>query len=276
MTIIRGSKFAEPFLCYKPEVTEDFLKRYNHEHYYSNTLNIKQLKGNETIFCKIDFIEQFFEVIKNIEVPLKLVTHNGDLPVNEQRFKKKPECIKVWWGQNINYVNDKLFSLPIGLENDWWREGAQYKFISNNLSTFDAFEKKSKMVYINHAQRNTLRQQAYIFFANKPYSTLKHSVTYTEYANDIREHQFVLCPDGNGIDTHRLWETLYLGTIPIVFESINTNFYRDLPICFINSYEEVTEEFLTKEFERIKNATWNYKKLDLNYWIDVIDKYPIC
>lgn len=274
MTIIQGSKFAEYFLCYKPNVDEEFLKKFNKEHYYNNTVNIHELKHGDIIFCKTDFINQFFEKIKDIKVSLKLITHNSDYNINEHLFRKKPDCIKAWWGQNINFTNKNLFSIPIGLENIWFRGGVQYNTIINKL-TYGVFQKKTKLIYVNHAQRNEIRKNAYIYFADKKYSTVKHSVNYNQYIQDIIEHQFVLCPDGNGIDTHRLWESLYLGRIPIVFESINTNFYRDLPICFINSYEEVTEEFLNKEFERIKNATWNYKKLDLNYWIDTIDKYNV-
>ena len=39
------------------------------------------------------------------------------------------------------------------------------------------------------------------------------------YLQNLRENSFVLCPEGNGIDTHRLWETLYRGAIPLVRES---------------------------------------------------------
>ena len=41
-----------------------------------------------------------------------------------------------------------------------------------------------------------------------------------EFLKDIRNHEFVLCPRGNGVDTHRLWETLYMGSIPIVKNDI--------------------------------------------------------
>jgi hypothetical protein len=274
MTIIQGSKFAEHFLCYKPEINEGFLKKYNHEHYYSNTVNVSELKHGDIIFCKTGFIEQFFKLIKDVKVHLKLITHNSDYSINETRFQKKPDCIKAWWGQNIDYSNNNLFSLPIGLENIWWRGGLQYNTIINKLA-FGVFQKKSKLIYVNHAQRNEARREAYTYFADKTYSTTKHSVGYNQYIQDIVEHQFVLCPDGNGIDTHRLWECLYVGSIPIVFKGINTNFYRNLPITFIDSYGEITESFLQNEFTRITNIKWSFESLDLKYWIDLIKNYKI-
>jgi hypothetical protein len=40
-----------------------------------------------------------------------------------------------------------------------------------------------------------------------------------KYLRDIRECGLVICPRGNGMDTHRLWEALYLGAIPVVLRS---------------------------------------------------------
>ena len=37
-----------------------------------------------------------------------------------------------------------------------------------------------------------------------------------DHYRDIAESEFVLCPSGLGFDTYRLWETLILGSIPIV------------------------------------------------------------
>ena len=33
---------------------------------------------------------------------------------------------------------------------------------------------------------------------------------YKNYLNQIHSHKMVICPRGNGWDTHRIWETLYL------------------------------------------------------------------
>ena len=36
------------------------------------------------------------------------------------------------------------------------------------------------------------------------------------YRRILLRYMYVVCPEGNGIDTHRLWEALYLRTIPIM------------------------------------------------------------
>jgi hypothetical protein len=35
----------------------------------------------------------------------------------------------------------------------------------------------------------------------------------------LRQHAFCICPEGHGVDTHRLWEALYVKTVPIVIDS---------------------------------------------------------
>lgn len=94
----------------------------------------------------------------------------------------------------------------------------------------------------------------------------------TQFFREIKAHSFTLCPRGNGIDTHRLWETLYMGSIPIVRHDVAINEFNDLPICFVNNWHEVTVEFLEKERIRIKNATYCMNKLKIGYWINKISE----
>ena len=89
---------------------------------------------------------------------------------------------------------------------------------------------------------------------------------FENYINNVNSHLFVFSPRGNGIDTHRTWECLYMNTIPIEKRNINNQFYTDLPICFVNDWEEVTEDFLSKEYIRIKTNECNLDKLNFEYW----------
>jgi hypothetical protein len=42
--------------------------------------------------------------------------------------------------------------------------------------------------------------------------------------------------------------------------------YQDLPVCWINNWDEVTEPFLEAEYKRISNGSWNMDKLKFSYW----------
>jgi len=135
---------------------------------------------------------------------------------------------------------------------------------------------KKKLLYMNF-NINTYsqeRQGVYNLFCNKRYVTIGKTVNTiegrTNFLREIKSHYFVLCPRGNGIDTHRLWETLYMGSIPIVIKNIAYKGFEDLPICFIDKWSDINEDFLDGEYNRILNTDYCLDKLKISYWIERI------
>ncbi len=64
------------------------------------------------------------------------------------------------------------------------------------------------------------------------------------------ESQYALCPRGCGVDTHRFYECIYLGCIPIVIRT-NTVFdrlYNVFPCLIVDKWEDVTAALLDKEY----------------------------
>lgn len=53
---------------------------------------------------------------------------------------------------------------------------------------------------------------------------------------------FVLAPEGNGVSTHRAWETLYVGGLPVIREvnAATDDQYRGLPVMLVSDWSEVT------------------------------------
>ena len=79
----------------------------------------------------------------------------------------------------------------------------------------------------------------------------------------------VVCPEGNGIDCHRVWETLLLGRVPIVKKSKAMNHFSDLPILFVDKWNEIEDlNLMKKKYELVKNNS--IKKLNFKYWRDLI------
>jgi hypothetical protein len=59
------------------------------------------------------------------------------------------------------------------------------------------------------------------------------------YSKLAQSHSFIVTPRGNGVDTHRLWETLYRGSIPLVRNSAwleNFDFLSSLALK-VNSWD---------------------------------------
>jgi hypothetical protein len=176
----------------------------------------------------------------------------------------------MWYTQNVNLKHERIRSIPIGLENDCWYPEKKIKLFEKLKSP----KVYRNMLYMNHnTGTNPARIRPYELFEDKPWVTAERGQNgrgISDYLESVYNHPFVICPEGNGMDTHRVWECLYLRTIPIEKRNINNQFYTDLPICFVDDWEEITEEFLFKEFKRMSEIKWNLAKLNFNYWKDEI------
>lgn len=91
-----------------------------------------------------------------------------------------------------------------------------------------------------------------------------------EYFTAMSKYKFILAPPGAGEDTHRCWEALYIGCIPIVRPSYLNELYQDLPVLVVNNITNLTKEFLETQYKRIMGEKHNMKKLYLQWWLDKI------
>jgi len=113
------------------------------------------------------------------------------------------------------------------------------------------------------------RQPVYDLFKDKPWVTVdmrQNGVDFDNYLDNIYNHKFVLCPEGNGIDTHRIWECLYMGTIPIVDNNINNSFYDKLPLLTINNWDSITEDKLLLSYIPLYMQDQHKEILTFEYW----------
>jgi len=212
-----------------------------------------------------------------------LVSHNGDgcITENPKRdidadFKLTPSNLLVWYGQNVCVKDDRIKSLPIGLENNEWFPKVHKR--EKMIAKLKQPKEINNLVYMNFNIATNLdeRLEPYQIFESKSWVTTeygKNGFEFDKYINNIYNHKFVICPKGNGIDTVRTWETLYMGTIPIEKRNINNQFYMDLPICFVDDWNEITENFLEGEYIRIEQSIWNMDKLNFEYWGNKILSY---
>jgi hypothetical protein len=111
------------------------------------------------------------------------------------------------------------------------------------------------------------RPKVWDLFKDKSWVTAEiHKGILDSYFENLISHKFALAPEGNGFDTHRVWEALYLDCIPIVKKAKWNKQFRDFPICFVDDWEQVTERFLNDEYKRIKSINFDKNKLNFEYW----------
>lgn len=211
------------------------------------------------------------------------ISGHSDFPITRELFDLFQQNTTVWYCINKEIVHPKLVSLPLGITNNT-EESPDHAIFGNTsiMKEVVSMPKRVRnLVYMNFliSTYPQERQLCYDTFSGKPWVTVGKSEKTLDarkkFLTEIRNHMFVLCPRGNGIDTHRVWETLYMGSIPIVKKCPAMNDFSDLPILFIDDWSQVTEDFLLKEYERILGANWKMEKLTFGFWKNMISKHLI-
>lgn len=87
-----------------------------------------------------------------------------------------------------------------------------------------------------------------------------------QFLYDIREADHVVCPRGNGIDTHRFWESLYVGAVPVVERSRVVEWFSGLPFVAV---DQMGADMVVPE---LGNGSADYHKLYMSYWIEQIER----
>ena len=206
------------------------------------------------------------------------ISGHSDYSIDSNIFYKYHHNCKVWFTINKDFKCDKLKALPLGVTN-FTNESPVHIIYGNTDIMYDIMQQPriiENLVYMNFNINTNSgeRQKCYNMFYDKDWVTKGENITTLEgreyFLKKLRNHTFVLCPQGNGIDTHRLWETLYMGSFPIVINNCAMDEFNDLPILFIDDWNVVTYEFLTAKYEEMCSKNWNMDKLKFSYWKDLI------
>lgn len=190
-------------------------------------------------------------------------------------------AIRAVYKQNLNYTRSSMIGDREKLQEDFYHLSTSEQMLNSTdhgkllLLNFqvatDPTGTRSKLWAT--LCKNTSNQKFVACFT-KPHG-VDISVLSTIY-NRNRHYPLWLSPRGNGFDCHRTWESLYLNTIPIVWNSTLNPLYLDLPIIVINDWNEITEEYLLaklKEITQNKMATpspYRFEKLKFKFWKDQI------
>jgi hypothetical protein len=214
---------------------------------------IKQFDGMK-IFLKTDMILYFVEnFLPKINKQFILYSHNSDAPVSAHPWVLNllnDDNLIIWHSQNVNIKHNKLRSIPIGLSNKMWKTGdvsifediRENEIVKNNMF-YCSFE-----IGTNKNERQKCLDSSGIEISPK--------VDFKTYIENISKSYFTICPEGNGIDTHRIWESLYVKTTPILLDNFNVKHYTNYPILILNRWEE---------FKNIDLSTELYDELWLNF-----------
>jgi hypothetical protein len=197
-----------------------------------------------------------------------------------------PNTRAVVTTQHQSYSHPKIISIPLGIR-------FQMKWPTLAKIQRDHPQPRTQLLMINdngwrHRAQIAARINSTFGCALKNTYTKSNSTIYLE---ELQRSKFILAPSGFGYDCYRIWDALYMGTIPIV-EIPTTNFrkwrnffrgeqkledgwrrtFEELPVLWVHSYDQVTPEFLEQKYREIaaNNQQYNYLKLTIDWWIEFV------
>jgi mannosyltransferase OCH1-like enzyme len=242
-------------------------------------------------------IPYFSTMIDQINCKFILVSGDSDCTVPDELFKSNDdfnnfinnEKLIHWYSQNCVLNHPKISRIPIGLDyhtmsekdSDWGEKissDVQENILNNVKECAKPFWEREIKCYANfHFSTNTKYgsdridamnyiNKELVFYENTKVNRKQTWENQSKYA-------FVISPHGNGLDCHRTWEALCLGCIPIVKKSgISEDLFYDLPVLIIDHWKDVTINLLNNTIDEFKNTYFNYEKLTLKYWNNIINK----
>lgn len=272
-TIGKHLKKKLPYLEHRtayPFLSSNVLKAIP-DHYYVREYNFSKhpvLEG-DVIYCDEFYLADFILQQSNIKQKYILITLLGDIALpGLYSSLLSTKNLHKWFVTNLEsfHTDPRLVQIPIGM-NDLGSFNNEYSKVSKVLKhtalNMKPFSKRKISVYVNVMLRTspfrpvlTDLLQSYSRCGNLSaayFNTIK--IPFSEYMQHLKDSRFVVCPPGRGLDTHRTWEALAAGAIPIVLGSDINPIYEHLPIVILQDWRQLTDHYLENFLRKMVEST---------------------
>jgi hypothetical protein len=248
------------------------------DEYPPSAADLRLLSGKRSLFVYTHAMREFVEHIwpRLQGSAYVLVTHNSDAEIDASNLpwiEAAGDKLSCWFAQNATVAHPKLRQLPIGIANSMWPHG-NLRVLRRAMARDARPERATVYLDFNtatHPQRPRIREILSRAFPDISDSPPGH-MDYGSYLSALARHRFSVCPRGNGVDTHRFWECLYLGGIPVVERSAHTEYWQrtGLPVVLVDDWAEVTPERLSSEAQRVGDMPSARAPLRLSHYAQLV------
>jgi len=214
------------------------------KHKYLDAL-VEPWNNPPRLFCYGDCLDIFKTKQQYMLNPYILVTHNSDKNITEEYVSiAEDPLLTHWYAQNMLVAHEKISMMPIGIANSMWPHGD----LSILNSVVNSIKQKTKDVYFYfNVHTNVSERQSCLTKLRFNGFTFGEEVSYTKYLEDLALHDYAICPPGNGVDSHRIWECLYLNVCPVMLESeFSRAVAKHFQVVLVKDWSDLLPESLPK------------------------------
>ena len=218
------------------------------------------------IFCRSNVVEELFHRFGNVIRARVLIAGNSDRDFTEE-LNIPPSFEHVLLQNSFISDGKRIHTLPIGLENQKLGiNGLPKNFKSINMASGRRKEVLVGPFSPTHPSRIGLLEKYEKEVG--PWQTLNSWIFPDRLVRRYEEFTFVLSPRGNGVDTHRVWESLYKGAHPILEENSWSRSLKEMgyPVSLVSKLEPETVKSFLHNSEVTPFDPQNLEKLWMPYW----------
>lgn len=173
-----------------------------------------------------------------------IINRDNERPFTEAYYKLKLESVKHIYTIECQVKYPDVTALPFGtasiggnsealeqVRNEHIKKSRDHEVFCR-LNTNPFTHQRTRVV--NEVQKNPLVKVELNQLGSE------------DFFREIKAHKFNLSLQSGGKDTTRTWETLFLGTIPIISDCIELRHFEDMPVVY---YHEggITKEWLNSQ-----------------------------
>lgn len=228
------------------------------------------IKENDIVFLNLDYFIQFISILNTNRPKHKfiLITHNSDNPFTVEHFKHLFNFTNHIFAINCLVGHPNVSCIPLGFVDNKYKPHNKFQEILNKNYN------KEILLYCNFSiDTNKIKRLECInSFSNLNWILREQNLPPEEFYRKIARSKYVLSPEGTGIDCHRIYESIYFNSIPVIKKTQLDYFYINLPLLIVDNWNDITKQFLEDNYEKYFNELIQWKNTNsewttANYWL---------
>lgn len=160
-----------------------------------------------------------------------IIVHNSDRPFGFAEFQILRSISLHTYAINTTITDPEVTTIPLG-------------FVDRQLPFLETFVRpdcpRDIDIYANFTQttNDEKRRACALAVKENPNVVWQTGRSVPDYYADLCRSKFVLCPEGTGMDTHRVYEALFCGATPVVLRNSLSPLYEKLPVCIVSKWTD--------------------------------------
>jgi len=231
-------------------------------------LDPSKVKEGDIVFVKTDYIYhgEFIKILKLIKNKFTLISagssYNVSLGHPSYLDILNSDKVKYWFCTNPpNIDRPKLIAMPIGFEEKE-REGGDQEVIKKHWDNKLRWEDKINKLYLSYHTlgNNPNRDKNINHLSSLDFVHVeRNKLPFDKYLDEVGKYKYTICLEGSGFDTHRNYESLLVGSIPLMINSSVKKVYKDwnLPSIFVDEWTDICSNLDLDKYDQLNKLSRN-------------------